>query len=437
MLAEIQKCEELAHVPIPLLFAKTDEELKIQLLSEQAHDFVGKPFSEKNLLVRVRNQIELNKSQEQHRTLFTEMDEGFCTIEVLFDERQRPIDYRFLEISRAFEKQTGLTGVIGKRMRELVPHHEQHWFDIYGTIALTGRPARFENRAEALNRWYEVYAFPVGASEHRHVAVFFNDITERKGVEAALRDSEERLLALSGRLEQLVEERTEELAQSQDRLRALATELNLAEQRERKRIASELHDHLQQLLVLGKLKLGQGSQCKSIPDCIKVMTETDAVLTDALRYTRTLVAELSPPVLLEHGLAAGLKWLGEQMRQYQMTVTVECMSDELRLPEDHAMLLFQSVRELLINSAKHAESGRATVRMGQNRHRVHIEVQDLGKGFDPLVAAKPQATTPHSSKFGLFSIRERVKAVGGRFEIQSASGQGTTVFLELPLTEPG
>ncbi|MEP6934699.1 MAG: ATP-binding protein, partial [Nitrospirota bacterium] len=360
----------------------------------------------------------MNKSQEQHRTLSTAMDQGFCTIEVLFDERQRPIDYRFLEIIRAFEKQTGLTGVIGRRMRELGPHHEQHWFDICGTIALTGRPARFENRAEALNRWYEVCAFPVGASEHRHVAIFFNDITERKGVEAGLRDSKERLLALSGQLEQMVEERTEELVQSQDRSRALATELNLAEQRERKRIAIELHDHLQQLLVLGKLKLGQGRQCESVPDCIEVMTETDAVLSEALRYTRTFVAELSQPVLLEHGLAAGLKWLGEQMREYQMTVTVECMNDELRLTEDHAVLLFRSVRELLINSAKHAESGRATVRMGQNHHRLHIEVQDLGKGFDPLVAAKPQATTPHSSKFGLFSIRERVKAVGGRFEIQ-------------------
>ncbi|MEO8339484.1 MAG: hypothetical protein ABI604_07145 [Nitrospirota bacterium] len=217
----------------------------------------------------------MNKSQEQHRTLSTAMDQGFCTIEVLFDERQRPIDYRFLEIIRAFEKQTGLTGVIGRRMRELGPHHEQHWFDICGTIALTGRPARFENRAEALNRWYEVCAFPVGASEHRHVAIFFNDITERKGVEAGLRDSKERLLALSGQLEQMVEERTEELVQSQDRSRALATELNLAEQRERKRIAIELHD-LQQLLVLGKLKLGQGRQCESVPDCIEVMTETDA-----------------------------------------------------------------------------------------------------------------------------------------------------------------
>ena len=193
MIGEIRKCPELADVPILLLSAKADEELKIQLLTDGAQDFVAKPFSEKDLLVRVRNLIDLKKSQERYRTLFTSMDEGFCTIEVIFDESNTPIDYRFLEINGAFEKQTGLKDARGKLMRELAPHHEQHWFDIYGKIALTGVPARFENRAEALNRWYEVYAFRVGMPEHRQVAIFFNDINERKGAEAALRESEERM----------------------------------------------------------------------------------------------------------------------------------------------------------------------------------------------------------------------------------------------------
>ncbi len=257
---------------------------------------------------------------------------------------------------------------------------------------------------------------------------------ERKRNEEALRASEEQLQRWSQELEQRVAQRTTELQHSQSRLRALATELNLAEQRERKRIATELHDHLQQLLVLGKLKMGQGKRLLTAnPACLNVMTEADEVLTQALRYTRTLVAELSPPVLLEHGLPAGLKWLGEQMRHHHMNVTVECTVDDLRLPEEQAVLLFQSVRELLLNAAKHAESGSATVRLEKNESGLHIEVQDQGKGFDPTATANPQATTAVSSKFGLFSIRERMKALGGSLNMESTPGAGTTATLELPL----
>jgi signal transduction histidine kinase len=100
-----------------------------------------------------------------------------------------------------------------------------------------------------------------------------------------------------------VAERTQELVASQERLRALATELNLAEQRERKRLASELHDHLQQMLVYAKLKIGQGKRVADpIPSCAEALNQVDNVLSEALKYTRTLVAERSPPVLREYGL---------------------------------------------------------------------------------------------------------------------------------------
>ncbi len=265
---------------------------------------------------------------------------------------------------------------------------------------------------------------------------FLRDITEQRSVMESLREARETLERWNQELEQRVVERTTELQESQRHLRALATELNLAEHRERKRIAVELHDHLQQLLVLGKLQLGQGTRLPNAPPaCVRVMEETDQVLTQALSYTRTLVAELSPPVLREHGLPAGLKWLGEQMRHHQLVVTVDCPVDDLTIPEEQAVLLFQSVRELLINSAKHAGSRRATIRVTETRQVLRIEVQDHGKGFDPLVIASPQRTTATSSRFGLFSIRERMKALGGTFELQSALGKGTTAILELPKGE--
>src|SRR3954447_9156825 len=132
----------------------------------------------------------------KYRSLFESIDQGFCIVEVLFDEHDLPVDCRFAEVNPAFEAQTGLVNAVGRRMRELAPAHEQYWIDIYGRIARTGVPERFENRADALGRWYEVYAFRIGQAEQCQVAILFNDIGPRKRAEAALRESHERLRAL-------------------------------------------------------------------------------------------------------------------------------------------------------------------------------------------------------------------------------------------------
>src|SRR4030095_9735352 len=136
---------------------------------------------------------QLRESEEKYRTLFESIDEGFCVIEVLFDDADHALDYRFLEVNRAFEKQTGILNAVGRRMRETPPAHEEHWFQLYGQIALTGESQRFENPALALGRFYDVYAFRLGRPEQRQVAVLFKDITKRKQIEEALRESEERL----------------------------------------------------------------------------------------------------------------------------------------------------------------------------------------------------------------------------------------------------
>ncbi|MCC5652226.1 response regulator [Nostoc sp. XA013] len=132
----------------------------------------------------------LRRSEERYRMLFESIDEGFCVIEMFFDENDTPNDYRFLEINPSFEKQTGLKDAQGKRIRDLAPDLEKHWFEIYGKVAMTGEPVRFENRAVALQRWFDVYAFRIGQPQ-RQVAILFKDISERKLGEAALRESEE------------------------------------------------------------------------------------------------------------------------------------------------------------------------------------------------------------------------------------------------------
>jgi len=136
---------------------------------------------------RKRREAELRTSKERYQTLFESIDQGFCTVEVLFDEDDEPVDYRFLETNPAFETQTGLTDVEGKRMRELVPDHEDHWFETYGRVASTGEPERSMEKATHLSdRWYEVYAFRIGQPAERKVAILFSDITDRKRFEDTL-----------------------------------------------------------------------------------------------------------------------------------------------------------------------------------------------------------------------------------------------------------
>ncbi len=142
---------------------------------------------------RVRAEEALRDSERKYRDLFDSIDEGFCIIEVLFDDNDRPLDYRFLEVNQAFERQTGLLDAAGRCMRDMVPDNEQYWFDIYGRIALTGESTRFQESSVALGRFYDIYAFRVGKPEQRQVAILFNDITVRKQMEELLlRQSEDR-----------------------------------------------------------------------------------------------------------------------------------------------------------------------------------------------------------------------------------------------------
>ncbi|HEU5201521.1 MAG TPA: response regulator [Nitrospira sp.] len=304
--------------------------------------------------------------------------------------------------------------------------------DLVQNSLQTTRSAKAEH--DIGGRHYLITITPIAGGDYANL--YWTDITERKQAEIDLQVSQMKLERFAEELELQVAHRTQELVRSQEELRHLATELNLTEQRERKRLAAELHDHLQQLLVLGKLKVGQVKRfAETVPTLVtKSIYETDELLSEALTYTRTLVAELSPPVLRDHGLSAALKWLGGYMKKHNMTVKVTVPEpDGLALPEDQAMLLFQSVRELLINTSKHARTHEAWLTLKTLPGQLLIEVKDYGIGFVP--ASETTAALPGglSSRFGLFSIRERMKALGGSLDVQSSPGKGTTATLTLPL----
>ncbi len=135
---------------------------------------------------RLQAEADLRRSEEKYRTLFDSIDEGFGVCEILYDTQGKACDFRFLEVNPAFEHLTGLKNAAGKTMRELVPNIENHWVEVYERVARTGEPERFTNRAEAINSWFEVFAFRVGEPENRRVAILFNNITTRKQAEMNL-----------------------------------------------------------------------------------------------------------------------------------------------------------------------------------------------------------------------------------------------------------
>lgn len=247
------------------------------------------------------------------------------------------------------------------------------------------------------------------------------ELTERKQIELRLRQHE-------ATLERCVAARTTQLERSHARLRRLASELTLAEQRERKQLASELHDYLSQLLVVAKLKIDQLSRNPLTDRTARIISEAGSSLDQALTYSRTLVAQLSPTVLFTQGLVAALYWLPEYFARHGLRVHVQACVPSVILAEDRSVLVFQSVRELLFNVLKHAGTGEATVALEVlTDQAVRITVADRGTGFDA------QATVGEPNGFGLFSIRERIEGLAGTFSVQSARDTGTQVEITIPL----
>jgi PAS domain-containing protein len=132
-------------------------------------------------MLSIKDALTQRATDKYHR-IIESMDEGFCIIEVLFDENDKAIDYRFLEVNAVFEKHTGLVDVVGKTMRELEANMEEEWYGLFGSVAVTGNPIRFQHEAKPLNRWYDVYAFRIDEPGEHHVAILFNDMSMRRKV---------------------------------------------------------------------------------------------------------------------------------------------------------------------------------------------------------------------------------------------------------------
>ena len=266
---------------------------------------------------------------------------------------------------------------------------------------------------------------------------------------AARAEAEEAMRQLNSQLEQRVAARTgdlvrtveslhaevterlvveQELRRRTEQLQGLATELTLAEQRERVRLARVLHDGLQQLLVAAQFRLAMLARSKD--ESVQRSTEqVGQLLMEAIETSRSLTVELSPPVLRDGGFTAGLEWLCRWMKD-KHALEVRTQIDQSvahPMPEAMKVLLFQSVRELLFNVVKHAGARSAKLAANRDDGSLRIVVSDNGAGFEQRTAGGA------AGGFGLFSIGERLAMLGGRLDIKSQPGSGTTVTMSVPL----
>lgn len=273
-------------------------------------------------------------------------------------------------------------------------------------------------------RWFQGISSPSPLGDEWAYDGVLLDITERKEVENALRESE-------ATLEQRVVERTALAEHRANQLRLLAAELTQAEERERHRLARLLHDHLQQILVAGRIKVATLRRHTSDDRLLAMAQQVDEMLTQALDESRSLTASLSPPVLYDRGLVGGLQWLARQTQEsYHLTVDLQAEAEAEPAELETRILLFQAVRELLLNIVKHAQTTSASITVHRlEDDRLNLVVADGGVGFN--AAELERAGSP--SGFGLFSLRERLELIGGWLEVISAPGQGTRVRIEAPL----
>ncbi|WP_010584669.1 hybrid sensor histidine kinase/response regulator [Schlesneria paludicola] len=420
ILNRLRRGERVDHFETVRL-AKGGRTLNVSLTISPIRDaggrVVGASKVARDITSRTQIEADLRRSEERYRTLFDFMGQAFCVIEMLYDDCDQPVDYRFLEVNPAFEVHTGLKDAVGRTMRELVPDHDAHWFEIYDRVASTGRSVRFVSEAKALGRWYDVSAYRPGGPNSRRVAVLFTDITERKRAEDSLRDADRRkdeFIAL------LAHELRNPLAPIRNGLQVLQLGANNVTAIDQARSMMErqlghmvrLIDDLLDVSRIGRNKMELRRSRVSVADILDSALETARPLIDAGGHG--LMVSLSPePIFLDADLTR----------------------------------LAQVFGNLLSNSAKYTPHGGDIWISAERRgNEAVISVRDDGIGIpneslDSIFDMFSQVDRSIERStgglgIGLALVKGLVEMHGGSVSAESpGSGRGSTFTVRLPALE--
>ncbi len=352
-------------------------------------------------------QIEENmrQSEEKHRSILQSMEEGYYEMD---------LDGHIVFCNDAMCRITGYdrSALVGSNIRTLmktVDSSKLH--DTLQWVLKSGEPA-LATELELTDK--------DGQPRHVELSVsLIKDVSgQAGGFRGIARDVTQRKQA------------NLKLVSYQRRLRSLAGELAQAEERERRRIAIDLHDGVGQYLAACKLRLSSMLEPRRRPDP-ETGQQVMKLLEQAIQDTRSLTARLSPRILHELGLEAALEWLAQNCRErFGLECSFEHDGNKRLLDDDLRTTLFRAASELLLNTAKHARARRAWINLGQEGDLLRLVVADDGVGFNYA-----EALERRSSGLGLFSLRERLEVVGGRMEVESPLGGGTQATLWVPMID--
>lgn len=382
----------------------------------------------RNITGRKLAEKALRESDERYRSLFTTMEEGFCIIEMIFGENNKPVDYRFIEVNPAFERHTGLTGAVGRRIRDLAPNHEGYWFETYGKIALTGEPAHFENYAREFHRWYYVYAFRVGPPEKRLVSVLFSDITDRKLTEDSLKN-------FSENLEREVTERTSELSDANQKLMTeigirIDAEKHLTQSvSEKEVLLREVHHRVKNNLQIIVSLLNLQSRFITDETTLTAFKESQSrVRAMALVHEKLYQSSDLATIDLENYL----RFLGDNLFQFLSMkgkgIRLAMEVHGISLAIDTAIPLGLMINELISNSLKYAfpdgRTGEISLAIRRQDHTLTILFKDNGIGIPDNFDWR------NGKSLGLRLVISLVEQLDGTIELDRRSGTAFTIVVK-------
>jgi PAS domain S-box-containing protein len=354
--------------------------------------------------ITARKQAEnaLKESEDLYRSLFGNMLNGFAHCQLLYQNGVAQ-DFVYLAVNEAFDTLTGLKDVVGRKATEVIPglrETDPQILETYARVVRTGQPERFEIFVQAMQMWFSVSAYRT--TQDRFVSVF-EVITERKLAEQVNLENEKKL-------------------------RDMAFELQMAEERERARIAAELHDRVGQRLLLGKMKLDMLSE--TLADQAE---EISGLIEESIQDIRSLTFQLRPPLLATAGLGEALSWLCSELKD-DYGLETEVVDDQKPKPFKYEVLsvLYQAVRELLLNVVKHAGTNRARLALEIEGGFLCLTVADEGGGFSPGAVGLKKTKT---GGYGLFNLQQRIEYLGGRFDCETHPGKGTRSTITFPLAK--